>query len=379
VDIPQSFRDEAFKLAQLVARVQVDPETRNKFAEQLKSARTALQKAEAVAQQILGKLPLTPEHAEILAALEISKEELSADDVRAQMLAREGRFNERTVEVYTPLAELIRNWILERVDKSPFLTDCTLRHQVPKVELPRLGEQISIAYATSFANTRELADLVINYVRDCVCRALNPACEPCDDSAVLLACFEVEECNVIKICNFERRFVLSPAALRYWLPPVQLVGNVLEGLCCMPLERLIKDDSDFFKKLVLNEVLRLLRASPCVKDDNDAKKLINVFSQLFDYSESPPGSKAPANLLTTPSAESVATVEGTRDLGTSSEPMDAMLAQLDARIEEMTEKKVQEILAREPRVAAPTERRAPRRQTKKPPEPKTDPSGGDQQ
>jgi hypothetical protein len=33
---------------------------------------------------------------------------------------------------------------------------------------------------------------------------------------VLLACFEVERCRVVRICNSERQFVLAPANLRYW-------------------------------------------------------------------------------------------------------------------------------------------------------------------
>src|SRR5262249_25466034 len=67
--------------------------------------------------------------------------------------------------------------------------------------------------------------------RNCLCNALNPTCPPCDDPAVLLACLEVEDCTVVRICNLERSFVVSPAALRYWLPLSQ-IGRVFEAVCC---------------------------------------------------------------------------------------------------------------------------------------------------
>jgi hypothetical protein len=49
---------------------------------------------------------------------------------------------------------------------------------------------------------------------------------------LLLACLTVRDCEVIDICNMGRRFVLSPAALRYWLPPVTAIGTLLEKFCC---------------------------------------------------------------------------------------------------------------------------------------------------
>ena len=55
--------------------------------------------------------------------------------------------------------------------------------------------------------------------------ALNPPCQPCDDSAVKLACLTVDDCEVISICNLERTFVLSAPAIRYWVPFLHALGE----------------------------------------------------------------------------------------------------------------------------------------------------------
>src|SRR5205085_8473929 len=54
----------------------------------------------------------------------------------------------------------------------------------------------------------------------------------CDDMSVLLACLEVKDCEVVKVCNLERNFVLTAVALRYWLP-IERLGDVIEEICCM--------------------------------------------------------------------------------------------------------------------------------------------------
>ncbi len=60
------------------------------------------------------------------------------------------------------------------------------------------------------------ADAIDYYLLDCKCAALNPPCPPCDDTGVLLACFEVDKCKVVRICNTVRQYVLAPTTLRYW-------------------------------------------------------------------------------------------------------------------------------------------------------------------
>jgi hypothetical protein len=42
----------------------------------------------------------------------------------------------------------------------------------------------------------------------------------------------IEDCEVVDICNLERTFVLTPVALRYWMPFLRSFGDLLERACC---------------------------------------------------------------------------------------------------------------------------------------------------
>jgi hypothetical protein len=187
--------------------------------------------------------------------------------------------------------EDIRDWLLDQLNNSPFLTDCKLRGRVSSMVLPSFGQQIGARGAQTLVSAnRPLLEASLEYLRDCICRALNPACQPCEDSAVLLACLEVEECDVVRICNMERRFVLSPAAVRYWLPPLQLLGNIAEKLCCDPVESLLDMIPDGetkgrdFETLLKHEITRMLRDSLC--SPSDIKLLTDLVSDIGIESQS---------------------------------------------------------------------------------------------
>lgn len=108
-------------------------------------------------------------------------------------------------------------------------TDCTLPELIDqlqpawgskaeKVDVIKFGQQVGAS-----ANTiRRLIEL------DCACAAINPPCPPCDDAGVLLACFEVDKCKVVKICNTVRQYVLAPSSLRYW----DLLDIPHPAICC---------------------------------------------------------------------------------------------------------------------------------------------------
>ena len=66
----------------------------------------------------------------------------------------------------------------------------------------------------------------------CACSVFNPPCPTCTDDAVLLARVRVDGCEVIDVCALERRWVLSPRAFGYWVPVVEMVRELLEGICC---------------------------------------------------------------------------------------------------------------------------------------------------
>lgn len=128
----------------------------------------------------------------------------------------------------------LKTALLDRLDGSPIVGDCTLRAGVAAIALPAPGGPAP-ADPLAGAAARKLTEAYVSYIRDCVCAALNPPCPDCEDTAVLLACLEVQDCEVIKICALERTFVPSAPALRYWLP-AYLAGAAVEQFCCTPVK-----------------------------------------------------------------------------------------------------------------------------------------------
>jgi hypothetical protein len=144
---------------------------------------------------------------------------------------------------YTPafhvlLAESLQSlkqWLQNLLQQSQGLTICNLLAEVDAVLLPSTAPatDTSLSGATSIVSAEGvLCRIVQQYLRNCFCNALMPACPPCDDPGVLLACLTVKDCCVKDICNLEREFVISPAAVRYWIPEIQRMGDAIEKWCC---------------------------------------------------------------------------------------------------------------------------------------------------
>lgn len=125
--------------------------------------------------------------------------------------------------------------LVERLQKRGSSTDCTLLRDVQAIQIPDDDPATGAGTASALTardTTRQLTDVLMRYMRECLCGAITPPCPSCDDPAVLLACLHVEGCEVTEICNLERNFVLTPVAARYWMPFLRSIGNVLERLCC---------------------------------------------------------------------------------------------------------------------------------------------------
>jgi hypothetical protein len=136
-------------------------------------------------------------------------------------------------EMDEPLCRL-REALLDRLDAAPDLTHCALRGDVQALPVPCPPPPVSLPFATRVDLARRLVAAWLRFWQDCICRALLPPCPPCDDTAVLLACLEVESCEVVRICNLERTFVPTAVALRHWVP-LHLLGELVERLCCRDL------------------------------------------------------------------------------------------------------------------------------------------------
>jgi hypothetical protein len=122
-----------------------------------------------------------------------------------------------------------RDWLLSRIEGKVLSSDCRLRTDLLKIDIPdeSKGDRTQLAEAS-----RALKLVLLRYLVDCICAALNPPCQPCEDPAVKLAGLTVEDCEVTKICNLERTFVLSGPALRYWVPFLHMIGELFERACC---------------------------------------------------------------------------------------------------------------------------------------------------
>ncbi len=93
----------------------------------------------------------------------------------------------------------------------------------------------------------------------------------------------------MRICNMERSFVLSPAAVKYWVPPFQLLGNLIERFCCVPWSSIpTKDqtkDPDL-EKILQEEIVRIIKDSLCSISDQTLDNMLSGLDDLFDGNRS---------------------------------------------------------------------------------------------
>jgi hypothetical protein len=152
-----------------------------------------------------------------------------------QMMAAGAVFTKSTRASMASYLAVIKANLIERLQSRGLFTDCTLLRDLQAIVIPddEPSGGVSRADAAAARDALDrLLDVLMRYLRQCICDAVNPPCPPCDDPAVLLACLRVEGCEVVDICNLERTFVLTPVAIRYWMPFLRSFGNLLERLCC---------------------------------------------------------------------------------------------------------------------------------------------------
>ena len=151
--------------------------------------------------------------------------------VQLAMLAQGRPLDDSVLAVLTSEAAALQEWLLARLDSDPALSDCELRSLVPAVSVTAATTGDARTVRSLGQAGSELIELLTRFLTDCICAALNPPCVPCEDTDVLLACLEVRDCDVVRICNAERDYVVSGSALRYWLP-VGFLHEHVECFCC---------------------------------------------------------------------------------------------------------------------------------------------------
>jgi hypothetical protein len=166
-------------------------------------------------------------------AVQLADPSESLSRVRLAMLAQGRAVNEPMLAALTSDAAGVLEWLLNRLDNDPALADCELRSRAQALSPTTAAESDTYRFRSLGRAASELAELIAGVVTDCICAAFDPPCAPCEDTDVLLACLEVCDCTVVRICNAERDYVISGSALRYWLPTGPL-HEWLESFCCRP-------------------------------------------------------------------------------------------------------------------------------------------------
>lgn len=128
--------------------------------------------------------------------------------------------------------------VLELWERDPLRTTCQLPPEFQEVDCsPQRDQESAEGYSARLVRAAQvLMLLVITYMRDCICHAINPPCpEPCDDR-VILGCVSFRDGKVTQICNLEcRRYAGSFVSRRYWFPIGPIVLWLLGIVCCFPL------------------------------------------------------------------------------------------------------------------------------------------------
>jgi hypothetical protein len=127
----------------------------------------------------------------------------------------------------------------ELFTNSPFPVRCQLLQMLGKLKCPQPNADVVVDQQQAQATLKDLATLLIEYIRECICHALLPPCpcDPCDDR-LIIACVTVKNGKIIDICNFGcREFAGSFPSLYYWLsavPIVPAIEFIVDRLCCGP-------------------------------------------------------------------------------------------------------------------------------------------------
>jgi hypothetical protein len=224
-------------------------------------------------------------------------------DLELAMLAQGRPLNEPVLGRLISDAAAVQEWLLARLDSDPALADCELRSLVQAVPVTAATKQEASTLRSVGRTGSQLVELFARIVTDCVCAALNPPCAPCEDTDVLLACLEVADCEVVRICNACRDYVISGSALRYWLP-TGLLHQAVEAWCC-PAERRRPAKAETFELAFDDTGLGICESLPRVPWEllglPDPGILLHEAAQRFCAGRATAADSQPATAVTQPS------------------------------------------------------------------------------
>jgi hypothetical protein len=240
-------------LATSVARAGKTEGGNKRAPEALKEARSVLKEMQEPLSAMAGKLsePTARDAASELFSLTarhaLATPAAASESAEAKLFRAGAPYSLKQLLQQRDDATRIKQWLLERLERAGAATSCELRDRLLAVRIGDSDDLDVASAASSALASEELSLIFVEYLRDCICMALNPEAAPCEDAGVLLACVEMRACKVSRICNMSRRFVLSPANLRYWLPPIGMLGQLVDYFCCqLELRRAPIEDPQYY-------------------------------------------------------------------------------------------------------------------------------------
>jgi hypothetical protein len=228
-------------------------------------------------------------------------------------------------------AERIRDRILRDLGAGG-RTTCDEYRKVSKMRFDGLTSE-------SAKDAVALGQAYLRSARECSCAALHPPCPTCTDDAVALARVRVDGCHVIEVCALERRWVLSPRALGYWLPFVERLRPLLEQACCAALPGSAEPPSEVLSRLIAEVRTTAERAVEAFCGPPlDLRTLVAEVAASPAAAAAPVPAPAATGSLTRAQAEPQATaaVAGRSAEERSIDALEVRIEELTSRVDELT-------------------------------------------
>ncbi|MFE2216588.1 hypothetical protein ACFW93_32195 [Streptomyces canus] len=133
----------------------------------------------------------------------------------------------------------VRVWLRAALETMASTTDCELLDRLLRIRFPEPESKADRSdthaeLGALAAAAVPLVDVWRRHVLACACRLLTPPCAPCEDEDVLLACVEVRDCVVVRVCAADRPLALPGAAWGDLLPLLPRLRAWADEVCCAP-------------------------------------------------------------------------------------------------------------------------------------------------
>jgi len=220
-------------------------------------------------------------------------------------------------------AERVRASVLRRLTASG-RTGCAEFRSASQPRFDRLRN-------SSVEEAANLGKLLLGTLGQCLCDDANPPCPGCADPQVPLAMIKIDGCEVVSVCELERDWVLSPRAVSYWLPVVDVLRKLLLQRCCDA--DWLDPGRDTAVQLLRRELAELGGLLSAPAEDPQLRDLVSALQEAAGADPGRPGA-APASpatpAATAPSAATPAPADPEARVRALEDQVAALTAQVQA-------------------------------------------------